>query len=195
MAKNVLLISPQLIKDRSPISDNIDDKQLVYAIKVTQDIQLEPILGTTFYQGLQDRIENGNLTSCEETLINDFIHDVLIHYTLGELATSNSIKMWNKGTFQKQSDNAIVPTINQTMQIGEFYKNKGEWYAQRLINYLRENELDYDEYRNWRNGLDVINPSLMSYSTSIYLGDNGNGSCESKGEFSKYYQGNNFRNP
>jgi hypothetical protein len=85
--------------------------------------------------------------------------------------------------------------MNQTMQIGEFYKNKGEWYAQRLINYLRENELDYDEYRNWRNGLDVINPSLMSYSTSIYLGDNGNGSCESKGEFSKYYQGNNFRNP
>jgi hypothetical protein len=193
MAKNILFISPQLIKDRSNISDNIDDKQLIYSIKVTQDQQLEPILGTTFYQGLQNRIENGNLTSCEENLINDYIHDVLIHYCLADLATSNSIKMWNKGLMQKSSDNAIVPTLNQTLQVAELYKNKGEWYAQRLIDYLRENELDYDEYRNWRNGLDVIKPGLMSFTTSIYLGDNGANRCESQGNFSKYYQGNNYK--
>jgi hypothetical protein len=193
MAKNILFISPQLIKDRSNISDNIDDKQLIYSIKVTQDQQLEPILGTTFYQGLQNRIENGNLTSCEEGLINDYIHDVLIHYCLADLATSNSIKMWNKGLMQKSSDNAIVPTLNQTLQVAELYKNKGEWYAQRLIDYLRENELDYDEYRNWRNGLDVIKPGLMSFTTSIYLGDNGANRCESQGNFSKYYQGNNYK--
>lgn len=193
MAKNILFISPQLIKDRSNISDNIDDKQLIYSIKVTQDQQLEPILGTTFYQGLQNRIENGNLTSCEESLINDYIHDVLIHYCLADLATSNSIKMWNKGLMQKSSDNAIVPTLNQTLQVAELYKNKGEWYAQRLIDYLRENELDYDEYRNWRNGLDVIKPGLMSFTTSIYLGDNGANRCESQGNFSKYYQGRNYK--
>jgi hypothetical protein len=192
MAKNILFISPQLIKERSNISDNIDDKQIVHAIKISQDMYLEPVLGTTFYQGLQTRIDTGLQTNDEDTLIKDFIHDMLINQTLAELAVSNSMKFWNKGLLQKTSDNSLVPSLPDLQAVAEYYRNRAEWYSQRLINYLRENENTYPEYRDWRSGLDVIRPKTNGYTGAIYLGDDSDCGCEAKGEFSKYYQGDNF---
>lgn len=170
MSKNILFIKPQIIKDRTNISDNIDDKMLVSSIKYVQDVYLEPALGTTFFKGLQDRIENGVLTDLENTLITDYIHDTLLYYVLSELPVA-SFKFYNKGVLQKTSENTNAPSMSELMQLSQKYMDKAEFYRNRLVNYLKANDTSFAEYYNYNTEDDDITPLGHGFATSIYLGD------------------------
>jgi hypothetical protein len=57
MSKNVLLISVDTIKERTPIHDNVDEKLIYPEIKLAQDMFIHPILGTALYDKLISDID------------------------------------------------------------------------------------------------------------------------------------------
>jgi hypothetical protein len=170
MSANILFISETTLKDRSLLQDNVDPKLIRPTIKQTQDMYIEPILGTGLYQELQEQIEDNSLTVLNKKLLDLYVTDCICWYVASEMVMSLGFKMTNKNVLRKQSENSNEGSLSELFDLMNYYKNKAEWYAQRITNYLCENIVDYPLYNNPGNGVDIIHPNGSSYSTGMYLG-------------------------
>jgi hypothetical protein len=92
--KNICFINVNTIKERSALHSNVDDKLILPEILTAQDMFLLPALGTALYDRLQDGIENNNLTADEVDLLDNFITNPLVYYTLSELPVGLSYQFY-----------------------------------------------------------------------------------------------------
>ena len=185
--RDILFISAENIYDRSPVHKNIDSKMIIPEIKAMQEMYLLPVLGTALYERLQDGIDNSNLTAHEVTLLKDYIRDPLIHYTISELADGLSYQIWNKGLTRKTTENSEAVSSSEIDDYKAKYKNRAEWYLERLIRYLIEEAgtgSKFQEYINPGSRVDTFVPKRTSFEIGIYLGN----TDVSKKEMPKWYK-------
>jgi hypothetical protein len=171
MSKNILFLTEQTFKERTGASNSIDGKQIFPMIKVAGDMYIQPALGSRLYRRLQDGVEVGNLTPNEITLINEYITDTLIWYTMSMLPMTMGFQLFSKGFLQKTSEESSAPSRGNLELIEERYKSLAEFYKTRMIKYLQENYVLFFEYYNTGTGWDVIEPEDKAYTCPIYLGD------------------------
>jgi len=170
MAKNVLLISEDILKDRTTIHSNIDAKLLFPEIKAAQDMYIHPILGSALYNRIVDDIDSsGTTTGVYKDLLDDYIIDCLLYYVLSGLPEALSFQFWNKGVVRKTGDNTDLPSMSELADISNKYRVRAEWYAERLNKYLKQNSSTFPEYESPGDGLDIINPENASYTMPIEL--------------------------
>jgi hypothetical protein len=184
MSANVLFISEQTLKDRSLLQDNVDPKLIKPTIKQAQDMYIEPILGTGLYRELQDQIAGNDLTDENKLLLDYYITDCIFWYVASEMVMSLGYKLTNKNVLKKTSENSETSSISELFDLMSYYKNKAEWYAQRITDFLCEHVLDYPLYNNPGSGSDIIHPNGTSYTTGLFLGDD----VPQPKEFEKMYQ-------
>jgi len=170
MSRNTDFISPGLIKTRTGISDSIDEKNILPQIKVAQDIYIQPAIGSTLYARLQAATENNTLTANEVILIDMYITDALVWYVMSLLPFSLGYQFFSKGVLQKTAEESNAPSRADLELISNQYKNTAEFYKQRLISYLRQNYILYQEYFTTAVALDTIFPERKAYTSPIYLG-------------------------
>jgi hypothetical protein len=179
MADNTLLISDTMIKERTAIHGNIDPKLIYPDIKVAQDMYIHPILGTALYTKLQTIIANGTITSSASNaeykiLIDKYIVDALMYYTLSELPTTISYQFWNKGVMRKQGEDTQLPSMSELIDLSNKYKSRAEFYANRLMLYIKQNaDTKFTEYLNPGNSMDTITPEQRAFTMPVYLGEDG----------------------
>jgi len=171
MSSNILFISETLFKERTGASTAIDGKQIFPMIKVAQDMYIQPTLGSTFYKRLQMGIDAGNLTNDEKLVIDDYITDSLVWYTMSLLPFAMGYQLFSKGFLQKTAEESTTPSHKDLELISSQYKSMAEFYNTRMIWYLQENYNKYFEYLNPGSGADVIFPETRAYSCGIFLGD------------------------
>jgi hypothetical protein len=171
MSKNIIFITEQTFKERTGASNQIDAKQLFPMIKVAGDIHIQPALGSQLYKRLQLGVEGDNLTPDEETLINDYLTDALVWYTMSMLPMTMGFQLFSKGFLQKTSEESNTPSRADLELIESKYLGMAEFYKTRMIKYLQENYTLYYEYLNTGSGFDVIFPEEKGYACPIYLGD------------------------
>jgi len=131
---------------------------------------VQPALGSTLYMRLQSGIEADNLSIQETTLLNNYITDCLIQYTMSLLPFALGYQFFSKGVLQKTSEESSAPQRKDLELISNQYKQNAEFYKMRIVEYLRENYLLYVEYFNPGSGFDVIFPETKAYTSPIYLG-------------------------
>lgn len=171
MSKNILFITEQTFKERTGASNNIDGKQLFPMIKVAGDIFIQPALGSKLYSRLQSGVDADNLTINEKTLLDDYITDTLIWYTMSMLPMSMGFQLFSKGFLQKSADESTAPSRADLELIEAKYKSMAEFYKTRMIGYLQENYTLFYEYINTGSAYDTIFPEQKAYTSPIYLGD------------------------
>jgi len=174
MSKNILLISAEILKERTSIHTNIDDKLLYPEIKMAQDMYIHPILGTALYNKIiLDINVSGTTTGEYKTLLDDYIIDPLSYYVLTQLPEAISFQFWNKGVIRKIGDNTELPTMSDLVALSDRYRQKAEWYGERLTKYLKQNSTEsfLPEYLNPGDGIDTILPEQSAFTMPIYLGD------------------------
>lgn len=180
MSANVLLISDTMIKERTVIHGNIDPKLIYPDIKVAQDMYIQPILGSALYTKLQAIISDGTITSDAanvnyKNLIDKYLCDALMYYTLSELPTTISYQFWNKGVLRKGGDDTAAPTMSELIDISNKYKDRAEFYAQRMRLYVVQNAPTmFPEYLNPGSTIDTITPEQRNFSMPVYLGGEDN---------------------
>jgi hypothetical protein len=189
MSLNILFISVDTIKDRSGLHLNVDEKLVKGEIKAVQDMYILPALGTALYDRLQAGITANDLTQLEINLLNNYIVDTLVNFTLAELPQGLSFQFYNKGLLRKSGDNFENPSMQDMIDIANRYRARAEFYKQRLIKYLRQNIVDFPLYSNYGSGIDAIKPERDAYNSTIWLGDTG--CCGDFKSFEEKYQGNN----
>lgn len=170
MSLNILFINETLIKSRTAISDAIDGKQIKPTIKLAQDKYIMPALGTGLYNRLQAGIEADDLSVNEKMLLDDYITDALLWFTIGEMVIATSYQFFSKGVLQKSSEESNNPSKGQLELLERKYMSNGEFYKQRLIDFLRENSTMFEEYLQYGSGFDVIAPQVQAYTSPIFLG-------------------------
>jgi len=187
MSQDILLISPQMLKDRSMVHGNVEDKLIYPDIKVCQDMYIHPILGTALYNKIQTDISAATITGNYKTLLDKYIVDALIHYTIERLQTSVSFQLWNKGVVRKQGQDTELPSMSELFDLSSKYKITAEFYANRLRKYLKQNaSAMFPEYLNPGSGIDDIHPDNKTFTSPVYLGED---DCPKT--YAERYQGNN----
>jgi hypothetical protein len=186
MSLNTLFISVQSIKDRTGLHANVDEKLVLPEIKTAQDMYILPTLGSTLYNRLQDGVNNCSLNIDEQALLDNYIADCLIYYVMSELPMGLSYQFYNKGLLRKSGDNTENPSMQDMIDVANRYRTRAEFYKQRIIKYLRQNNTMFPEYLNFTSGIDTIVPDLEGYSASLYLEDDG---CYENKNLSQKYQG------
>lgn len=174
MSANILLMSDEMIKERSTVHGNTDPSLIRPDIKMAQDLYILPIIGTALYQKLLDAINAGSWTGLAnyKNLLDNYIVDALMYYTMMQLPFSLSFQMWNKGMIRKVGENTELPSMSDLMDMSSRYKNAAESYGNRLRLYLKQNAYSmFPEYLNPGNGIDTVNPDTKGFSMPIYLGD------------------------
>jgi len=174
MSQNVLLISVDIIKDRTAIHDNIDEKLIYPEIKMAQDMYIHPILGTALYDKIVGDINaSGTTTGYYKTLLDNYIIDALLYYVLAALPQALSFQFWNKGVVRKQGDSTELPALSELVDLSNNYRTKAEWYAERLTLYLKQNASStvLPEYLQPGDGIDTLQPENSAFTMPIYLGD------------------------
>jgi hypothetical protein len=90
---------------------------------------------------------------------------------MSELPMGLSYQFYNKGLLRKSGENTENPSMQDLIDVANRYRSRGEFYRQRMIKYLKQNNTLYPEYLNFGSGIDSIRPENDGYTTSIYLGD------------------------
>jgi hypothetical protein len=169
MANFVYFVSVTYLKDNTPINENLDDKLLKAAIKEAQEIYIRDVIGSGIYDELQDQAYNGTLTSDNTTLLDSYIAPCLKYYSLTESMLPMTFKFMNKSVASRNSENATPITTGELTQIEQRYRDKAEYYAERLRDFLKENPTLYPKYLNPGSGFDVIRPQNTAYFGGMYL--------------------------
>lgn len=171
MSKNILFITETLFKERTGASTAIDGKQIFPIIKVAQDIYIQGALGSTLYKRLQDGIEDDDLNNSEKELLDDYITDTLVWYTMSLLPMSMGFQLFSKGFLQKTAEESTAPSRSDLELIEARYSKTAEYYKTRLIKYLQENYTSFWEYLNNTQTIDTIFPESRGYTCPIYIGE------------------------
>lgn len=192
MSKNTLFISVQNIKDRTGLHANVDEKLVLPEIKTAQDMYILPALGSALYNQLQTAVEANTYTNEETTLLDDYIADCLVYYVMSELPMGLSYQFYNKGLLRKSGENTENPSMQDMIDVANRYRSRAEFYKQRMIKYLKQNNVLYPNYLNFGSGIDSIKPDNDGYTVSMWLGDNGCCGDDTKyrKSFEERYQGN-----
>lgn len=175
MSVNVLLISDTIIKERTAIHGNIDPQLIYPEIKFAQDSKILPILGSALYNKLQTLITSGNISqganSNYKGLLDNYLADALIYYTLSELPLNLSYQLWNKGVVRKQGENTDLPSMSEIVSLGQNYLKRAEYYGNRMKLYIIQNASNmFPEYLNPGSTIDTVTPELRTFTMPMWLG-------------------------
>ena len=171
MSNFVYFISTSYLKDNSAINENVDDKLLKSAIKEAQEIYIRDIIGSGLYDELQTQAFAGTLTNVNTTLLDSYIAPCLKYYTITESMLPMTFKLMNKSVAAREAENARAVSIDELTMIEKRFRDKAEYYANRLRDYLRENTNTYPLFLNPGSGFDTIRPKNTAFYGGFYLGN------------------------
>jgi len=170
--KNVLLTSPDFVRLNSNISDNVNSKVLVTAIREVQEDELQEILGQLLFEKLQDLVENNTIDNQENAAYKNLLDKAQMFITyrvIAEIIVMLNMKIDNAGLIQTRDENMDYMGLDDTMTMKNYYDTKASHYAYLLQNYLMEhlNEIpELTECQAWK-----IRSTLYSAaSPSVFLG-------------------------
>lgn len=186
--KNTLLVSDDLIKDRTSIHTNIDAKLIYPDIKACQDMFIAPILGSALFLKLQLLIEQNTISDAANAdyklLLDEYIADALMYYVVAQLPITMSYQIWNKGVVRKLGQDTELPSKTELDAVSDIYKNRAEFYANRLkLFVIQYAPTKYKEYLNPGSTIDTIIPKQESFTMPVYLGDEQSNPFCNRGRF------------
>lgn len=171
MSANTLLIMPSILKDRTSLHDNVDDKLIYPEIKAAQDMFIMPLLGSTLMSKIQTEIAAGTLGGNYKLLMDNYLIDCICNYVLSELPEGLNYQFFNKGLSGKTVPEGTNPSMSDMFSVIAKYKTRAEHYAKRARMYLIQNPSLFPEYSVIVQGIDVVVPDRNNYTCPIYLGD------------------------
>ena len=185
--KEILLTSEASVKGLTAISDNVESKYLLPAIREAQEIYLREIIGDALMAKLQWCVDNNAFRGAfaPADFNDDFetegggnpqykkllgkIQYYLAYKTVAELIPKVSFKIANMGVVKTSDDNVQNATYNEIVLQRDYYVSRADYYCLMLQNFLLENKSDYPELSQQK--ANEIHATLKSAaSCGIWLG-------------------------
>ena len=185
--KEILLTSEATVKELTAISDNVESKYLLPAIREAQEIYLREIIGDALMAKLKWCIENNAFRGAfaPADFNDDFetetggnpqykkllgkIQYYLAYKTVAELIPKVSYKVVNMGLVKTSDDNVQNATYNEIVLQRDYYVSRADYYCLLLQNFILANRSAYPELTQQQ--VNEIHATLKSAaSCGIWLG-------------------------
>ena len=141
------LLSVENLKKLGLIHNNTDTKLLAVAIKRSQDMHIQPALGTPLYRALLDRVETNTWTQDYLDLMNEYVIPCLVAFVDYRAALLVTEKITNKTTGRVQDENIQANTLAEVDEFRDQLRKDAYFYKERLIGYLLDDQATkYPEY-------------------------------------------------
>ena len=134
----VLLISEVKLKNFTNINKNVDMDVLKAEVQIAQDIDLQTILGTKFYNHLLSQVSaTGNTFNADETtLVNDYIQPFLVQTAYFQAIPHLMYRTMNRGIVEGTMESATSVNIDTMKYLRTIQKQRADFYMTRLQDYL-----------------------------------------------------------
>ena len=172
----IYFISETQLKQGTIIDENVDMKTLNPMILIAQDQRIQPIIGTGLFNELKTQVKAGPVTALNTTLLDNYIVPALKMWVVYEYTIPATYKYRNKNVGKQGGENNEAADLDSLLRLMDYWKDKAEWYSERITKYLCENDSSYPLYSNPGDGTDIIQPNGTNYTTNMYLGNDG-GCC------------------
>jgi hypothetical protein len=170
----VLLISETKLKNFTNINKNVDMDVLKAEIQIAQDIDLQTILGTLFYNHLLSQVSStGNTFNADETtLVNDYIQPFLIQQAYFQCIPQLMYRTMNRGIVEGMMENATSVDIETMKYLRTIQKQRADFYMTRLQDYLLigRGQNKYPQYQTQSSIDGMIPDRSQKYNNGIFLG-------------------------
>lgn len=150
---NVMLLSEANLKKYTLLNDNVDGKYILPAIRMSQDIDLESLIGTPIVNSLKYLISKGKLPNSDvlepelnfaTTLLDDFITPYLSWKALANIQTGLNYKLVNSGVIGNQDTQQIKLEYGRAQLLKEQYDSYSNAYGLKLKTFCCDNSSKID---------------------------------------------------
>jgi len=138
--EQIYLCNTALLKEKTFINKNVEDSILKVAMIRTQDLHIEPLLGTVLFKKVLADIKAGEIAGDYATLLEKYVLPCFFAYVEHTLAPHLNTEIRNKAV-GKSGDQDIRPASEQELNyILDRYFEQAEKYRSRLVAYLCDNK-------------------------------------------------------
>jgi hypothetical protein len=166
--QHTLMISATRLKKDTALGGSVDDNLIMPYILLAQDMNILPVLGTDLYEAIKTKIQGGTLTGDYKTLVETYIQPALVQFAFSTLAPYLRLRFSNNSVVvmgaTEQSSSATYDDIKPLMDTAT---DAAEFYRQRLIDYIRNNQSSFPEFST-NSGAD-LDPTTTNYYAGINL--------------------------
>lgn len=128
-----LFVSEAKLKAFTAIQENTTPEKLTPFIVQAQDIYLQNILGSYFYNILKGQIQSGTVTSVNQDLINDYIAPYVLNAALFQYLPFSRTPIYNKGPVAAvDGDGVATSDLADLKYLRSVVMDTTEFYGQRL---------------------------------------------------------------
>lgn len=158
------------VKQNTIIDDNVDNDLIEKFIRISQDLNIQQMLGNNLYVKLQNDIVNNALTGFYYNLVVDYVMPAQAQWVIWHIIPFINYRLTNINVAKKNSDNSQPAEVSELQYIRENQRNTAEFYNQRIREYIINNLNSFPEYSQ-SFGIDVIRPKRTTYFNGIYTSD------------------------
>ena len=116
---------------------NIDNDKILPFINQSQDIHIQNYLGTVLYNKIQAEIVAGTLADPYLALLNDYIKDMLLHWSMVEYLPYAGVNIANGGIYTKNPENSTALTKEHVDYLIQKSESTAQFYTRRFIDYMQ----------------------------------------------------------
>jgi hypothetical protein len=166
-----LFISENKLKNFTDLNNSLDPDLLKNAVREAQDINIQRMLGYNLYQKLITDVNNSTLTGYYLTLMNEYLQDTLLYWSYYEALESIWLRPRNNGLLIPNGGvEASAVDSNTYDKKRQSVKNKAEWYAERMVGWLIDNQTQFPEFGT-ETGMEIY-PDQRSQFKSPFVNRN-----------------------
>jgi hypothetical protein len=166
--QHTLYISATRIKKDTALGGSVDDNIIMPYILLAQDMFILPVLGTDLDAKLKSDIQGSSLTGAYKTLVETYIQPALVQFAFQELAPFLRLRFVNNAVvIMGANDQSSSASYEDIKPLIDRSKDAGEFYRQRLIDYIRNNTSSFPEYST-NTGAD-LDPTTRNYYAGMNL--------------------------
>lgn len=152
---NVIFIGTGDVKNITIVNSNVSDEFVGYAIRDTQNIDLQSIIGTSLMDKLKELVYNkikgleNSISDDENAAYNDlmeeFVKPYLTHKSVVNVLIPISFKVRNMGVIKTNDTNIQNAEFDEIKYLMKYYEQQAAFYETRLSKFLCTHRDAYPE--------------------------------------------------
>ena len=165
-----LLLSAENFKLTMPVSQSCENTLISPIILQAQDKFIQPVLGTDLFEKLKTDIQGNSLSGDYLTLVRDYILKCLCQYSYAMLLPQLRVRSVRHSVVQMDNEQGASVSYDDIKPLISTAENMGEFYRERLIDYLQHNSSLFPEYKT--NNEDQMSATTRNYYSGINMDKN-----------------------
>ena len=152
MANTALFVTRKDIVKFTAMNGSVDTDNFIQWVKVAQDTHIFNYLGTDLYNKISADIIAGTLISPYAELVEDYIKDMVIHWTMVEYLPFAAYTVANRGVYKHSAENSEVVSKTEVDYLVEKERMIAMNYTEKFIKYMCFNHSSFPEYTSNTDG-------------------------------------------